>query len=197
MSSPAETKQMEPEEQQTSHGSEHTGDQKQAQGAVPCPVRLPLSDRDLLEISEALEFRRKLLVQVIDSLTAAPKPDEELTNQLRGHSLRLGHTSQKFLSEYSDRRLRAREEAAAKARAATLPPPVEYRGVFVGGTIQRDFEEEIWKSAVDGILESYPSIDASGRRFGPTGEIRNIQRMIAQVSRSRRVSRHEQAGGGS
>lgn len=88
-------------------------DQKQDQGAVRCPVRLRLSDRDLLELSDALEFRRKDLFQLIDSLRSNPTvadDDKELV-RLREHAKRLGLLSRGFHGEYSGRRLSRQEQA--------------------------------------------------------------------------------------
>ena len=98
-SSPAGTKQTESEEKQTSQ--------------VRFELRLQLSDRDLLEISDALEFRRKDLLQLIDSLRSNPTvadDDKELV-RLREHAKRLGLLSRDFHGEYSDRRLSRQEQA--------------------------------------------------------------------------------------
>lgn len=99
MSSPAETKPTEPEEKQTSQ--------------VRLELRLQLSDRDLLEISDALEFRRKDLLKLIDahrSISLQANDDQELV-RLRQHAKRLGLLSRGFLGEYSDRRLPRQEQA--------------------------------------------------------------------------------------
>jgi hypothetical protein len=97
MNSPAEAKQMEPEGKQPGK----------------CPVRLQLTDRDLLEISEALLFRRKDLQKVIDahrSISPHANDDQDLA-LLRQHAKRLGLLSREFHGEYSDRRLSRQEQA--------------------------------------------------------------------------------------
>lgn len=70
------------------------------------------------------------------------------------------------------------EKGAEGAGASgVLIPTVRYRGVLIPRSLVRDFEEPVWKRAVDLSLEEFPYIDRFGRLRGDR-IIHNVPRFL-------------------
>lgn len=58
---------------------------------------------------------------------------------------------------------------------------IPYRSVLVPSSIHRNFGERTWKQAVDAMLATYPNLDASGNRFGPSGAVKYPNRLLLKI----------------